>query len=357
MDHNATTPINKGNYSMDTKERELAFHSKLGSDWPEGYREYRKNWSLLAKNHIVSDYPLLVDIELSSICNLRCPMCYTITEEFKSKVNTKLMDYDLFTKIIDQISDHVPAIRLSYRGESLLHPYFIDCIKYAKARGICEVSTLTNGAKLDLSMYQKLHSAGLDWITMSVDGTGKTYESIRGPVKFDTIIQNLTDIANYRASNNVLKPVIKIQGIWPAIAENPQNYYDTFKDISDLVAFNPLIDYLSNDTEIDYVEDFVCPQQYQRLVIGADGVVMKCSNDEENTEIIDDANISTIYDIWHGKNLSCERTMQLQKHGFKQSDVCKKCYLPRATKDELVELSHGTISIPNYTKRSQQVGS
>ena len=67
MDHKSRTPINKGNYSMDTKERELAFHSKLGSDWPKEYNEYRENWSYLAKNHIVSDYPLLVDIELSSI--------------------------------------------------------------------------------------------------------------------------------------------------------------------------------------------------------------------------------------------------------------------------------------------------
>ena len=29
-------------------------------------------------------------------------------------------------------------------------------------------------------------------------------------------------------------------------------------------------------------------QQYQRMVIGADGLVMKCSNDEENIEIIGD---------------------------------------------------------------------
>ena len=68
-----------------------------------------------------------------------------------------------------------------------------------------------------------------------------------------------------------------------------------------MVAFNPLIDYLFNDVDIKYVENFTCPQQYQRLVIGADGIVMKCSNDEENLEIIGNINDETVHEIWHGK--------------------------------------------------------
>ena len=72
------TPIDKGNYSMDTTEREILFDKNRGSNWPIGYKKYRKQWSDLPKFNIVSEYPLLVDLELSSICNLKCPMCYTI---------------------------------------------------------------------------------------------------------------------------------------------------------------------------------------------------------------------------------------------------------------------------------------
>ncbi|MGO8484875.1 radical SAM protein, partial [Rhizobium leguminosarum] len=61
----------------------------------------------------------------------------------------------------------------------------------------------------------------------------------------------------------------------------------------DLVAFNPLIDYLGNDSDVQYLDNFTCPQQYQRLVIGAYGLVMKCSNDEENREVIGDATTET----------------------------------------------------------------
>ena len=93
-------PINKGNYSMDTKERDDEYEKKLSSGWEDGYKDYRKKWVDYAKNQITSDYPLLVDIELSSICNLKCPMCYTITDKFGEAVNTKRMDMDLFKKII-----------------------------------------------------------------------------------------------------------------------------------------------------------------------------------------------------------------------------------------------------------------
>ena len=114
-------PINKGNYSMDTPERDARFEKSKGSGWEKEYAEYRKNWVDYPRNFIVSEYPLLVDLELASVCNLRCPMCYTISPEFKQKVNTKLMDWELYTKLIDEVAGKVSALRLSLRGEAFLH--------------------------------------------------------------------------------------------------------------------------------------------------------------------------------------------------------------------------------------------
>ena len=152
MKNNKVIPINKGNYSMDTQERDLLFEKNRGSDWEEEYKEYRKNWTNFAKNKIVSGYPLLVDIELASICNLKCPMCYTISDTFKKLVNTKRMEFELYKKIIDEIAFKVPSIRLSLRGEATLNKNFVECISYAKKNGIKEVSTLTHGFKYHLTL-------------------------------------------------------------------------------------------------------------------------------------------------------------------------------------------------------------
>jgi radical SAM protein with 4Fe4S-binding SPASM domain len=350
-------PINKGNYSMDTAEREALFEQNRGIGWEHEYAEYRRNWSAFAKNQQVSEYPLLVDVELSSLCNLTCPMCYTITDEFKEQVNVTRMDWGLYRKIIDEIGGKVTAIRLSLRGEATLHAKFIEAIKYAKDHGIKEVSMLTHGGKLTLTYFHKMVEAGIDWITISVDGVGETYERIRKPLKFDDLLDKIKAIKQYKEEHNLKRPVIKVQGIWPAIAESgPDTYYNIFSPCTDLVAFNPLIDYLSNDTQIEYLEEFTCPQQYQRLVIGADGLVMKCSNDEENREVIGDIKQETVHQVWHGEKMQAVRNMHLQPRGFMQSAVCRKCYLPRKTEDEAAQVGERTFTVRNYAHRIQLIG-
>lgn len=349
-------PINKGNYSMDTPEREAQFERYRGEGWEAEYAEYRRKWVDLAKRQMISDYPLLVDVELASICNLKCPMCYTITEDFKKSVNTKLMDFELFKRIIDEIGGNVPAIRLSLRGEATLHPKFVQCIEYAKAKGIKEISALTHGGRLKPEFVDRIVQAGISWITISVDGVGETYEKIRKPIKFAEILENIKGIKRYKEERGLHKPVIKIQGIWPAIRENPQLYYDTFAPYVDLVAFNPLIDYLWNDTEIEYLENFTCPQQYQRLVIGADGLVMKCSNDEENREVIGDLNRESVHTVWHGEKMQRVRELHQRPRGFMESAVCRKCYLPRQTTDETATVGDRAFIVRNYVNRTQVIG-
>ncbi len=349
-------PINKGNYDMDTQERVDQFEINRSLGWEEKYREYRENWIKYPKEQYVAEYPLLVDIELSSLCNLKCPMCYTITDEFKSKVCTQLMKFNLFQKIVDEIAGKVPAVRLSLRGEATLHPDFISCIKYCKENGIGEVSFLTNASKLTKEYFIEIAEAGADWITVSIDGTGTEYEKIRTPLKFEDTLQKIKDIHEIKRNRGWKKPVIKIQGIWPSIKNNPSEYYNTFEPYTDLIAFNPLIDYLGKDEDIVYVDEFACPQIYQRLVIGSDGKVMLCANDEDGNYLLGDINLQSVYEIWHGERIN--KIRELHSLGkFKDVDVCRKCYLPRATEDsEHAFVNDREITIQNYINRTQVIG-
>jgi radical SAM protein with 4Fe4S-binding SPASM domain len=350
-------PINKGHFELDTRERHDAFQEKMSFGWEEEYKEYRRLWEELPKRREIRDYPLLVDLELSSICNLKCPMCYTITDEFKQKVKKGLMDFDLFKKVVDEIVGKVPALRLSLRGEPTLHPQFIESIAYAKSRGIQEVSSLTNGSKVTPEFFRQIAEAGLDWLTISVDGTDEEYENIRKPLKFSDTLQKLKYIKQYKDSNKFVKPVIKVQGIWPAIRPNPTRYYETLAPFTDLIAYNPLIDYLRKDSEIVYEENFACPQLYQRLVIGSDGKVMMCSNDEDSEMIIGNAYEQSVYEIWHSKKLNGIRKIHNQRDGFKTMHVCRACYYPRkAVPDERAMVGKREIWIENYVNRKQEVG-
>lgn len=350
-------PINKGHFDLDTPERTAAFSEKLARGWESGYEEYRRLWIDLAKRREVRDYPLLVDLELSSKCNLHCPMCYTITEEFLSKVDKKYMELDLFKKVVDEVAGKVFAIRLSLRGESTLNRHFIEAIAYAKQKGIREISTLTHGKKFTGDYLRKAVAAGIDWITISIDGTGDTYNRIRHPLTWEDTLGRLKEIKALKDELGVHKPVIKVQGIWPAIRENPTAYYKALEPFTDLIAYNPLIDYLHNDSEIIYEENFACPQLYQRLVIGSDGKVMMCSNDEDAQHPVGDAYEQTIHEIWRGDAMNKVRKLHSQKDGFKDLAVCRNCYYPRkAVPDETAMVDGRTIVIENYINRAQQVG-
>lgn len=123
-----------------------------------------------------------------------------------------------------------------------------------------------------------------------------------------------------------------------------------------MIAFNPLIDYLGKDEDIVYVDEFACPQIYQRLVIGSDGKVMLCANDEDGNYLLGDINLQSVYEIWHGERIN--KIRELHSLGkFKDVDVCRKCYLPRATEDsEHAFVNDREITIQNYINRTQVIG-
>ncbi|CAM2812387.1 radical SAM/SPASM domain-containing protein [Campylobacter hyointestinalis] len=351
-------PINKGHFNLDTEDRVKEFSKKMAVGWEENeYLTYRKEWEDFPKQKIIREYPLQVDLELSSACTLRCPMCYTITDEFKKNVKKSFMDFDLFKKIVDEIAGKVYALRLSWRGESSLHPKFIEAIAYAKDKGIKEVSFLTSGIKLNLDFFKQIVEAKADWITVSIDGVNEIYNSVRKPLKFEETLQKIKDIYNYKRERCIIKPTIKIQTIWPAIRNNPEEYYNTFKDITDLISFNPIIDYLGKDEDIIYEENFSCPQLYERVFVASNGLVHMCNSDEFGKLPIGDAYKESIYDIWHGEKLNKIRKLHSKQDGFKNLEMCKKCFYPRKMQvNEEAYVNNRRILIENYINRKQKIG-
>ena len=351
---------NKGHHTFDSQERINRFYALNSSGWEEQYKTYRYAWHNNPEQKIVPEYPLCLDLELSSACNLNCPMCYTTTQHFKENVSRKNMSFELFTRIVDEVAEHIPSLRLSWRGEPMLNPHFVQCVEYAKNAGIKEVSTLTNGTYLTIDLFEKISRAGIDNITVSIDGMLDEYDTIRAPLKFEDTYRKLLEIAYYKRSRKLIKPLIKVQGVWNAIQPDPDLYYSVFKPVTDMIAFNPLIDYLGKDSSelIQYEKNFFCPKQYQRLFIGSDGKASVCNADEYGSIDIGSANEQTIYEIWHGTKMSDFRAAQLKDQGFLQFDACRSCFYPREVSKVLSGSVEGRpIFVENYIGREQRIGS
>jgi len=98
----------------------------------KSHSDYRKAWD----DAYLTDppIPLNVDLELSSVCNSRCPFCLFGNPEWVKSLNGKMMPMDMAMSIIHECMDlGVPALKFQYRGESTLHPDFSDILYYARS--------------------------------------------------------------------------------------------------------------------------------------------------------------------------------------------------------------------------------
>ena len=161
-------------------------------------KPYRTNWVEFPRQRYMAQYPLDMDIEFSTVCNLHCSMCYTITEDFQKSVCRTFMEQGLFFKIVDEIGGKVPAVRLSLWGECMLHSHFTEFIRYCKEKGISEGSFLTNGSMIPEDYFKEVAIAGADWIIISFDRLYDTYESIRKSLKFEETFQKIKNICRIK---------------------------------------------------------------------------------------------------------------------------------------------------------------
>lgn len=353
--------LNRDQISFSSWQENLRFHYLRGQGHLHRYLFNRLVWHFYPRFHLVRDFPEHVDLELSAACNMQCPMCYTITEEFKSQVKKLLMERELWQKIVRECArGNVFSLRLSLRGEPTLHPDFVEAVRYAKDLGIKEVSTLTNGLRLTPEMFGELVAAGLDWLTISADGVGETYERIRRPARFSDLLKKLHLFKEIKRSRGSRKPVIKVQSVWPAIQEAPQEYYDTFRPLVDQVSCNQLVDYLWQDHRqgiIQYRPDFDCHVLYQRLTVGADGRVMLCVYDELCHHPIGNLGEQSLYEVWHGEALTRARRLHRQHAAIGHFEACQRCPLPREKEViSAVSLGGREVLIDRLAGRVQQVG-
>lgn len=114
--------------------------------------------------------PSRLFVEVTSRCNLRCPMCV------KHSGSQKSPEGDMTPELFESLGPafpHLDALILNGIGEPLLHPNLEDFIRLAKKSmpATSWVGFQSNGHLLDEARARSLVAAGLDRIFLSVDAT------------------------------------------------------------------------------------------------------------------------------------------------------------------------------------------
>lgn len=304
------------------------FESLTGSNQPDNaskeYLEYREAWQQYPKKFHLREIPLHLDIEASSLCNLRCTFCDKLPLLQKNQLGN--LSFDTFKKIMDQFSPEsgkrLWGLKLSYRGEPLINKDVPQMVKYAKERGVLDIYFNTNGMLLTEEMSRELILAHLDRISISIDGTNaEEYESVRIGAKLDTVLKNIQTLKRLREEYQVTYPKIRIQTVK---LENLdlEKYVKCWSEYADEVAAIDFKDESCRNTELR--GDWACPQLWQRMTIEWDGTIFGCNNDDLRGICLGNVNERSIYDCWHDEKLMKVRELHMQGKSYEVDD-CNGC--------------------------------
>jgi radical SAM protein with 4Fe4S-binding SPASM domain len=112
--------------------------------------------------------PLLVQVELTEACNVRCRFCYNSQ---KPRYNKHI--FEMLDTLAEQ---HVMQLTLT-GGEPLMHPDFFAILEKATAL-FPNVMILSNGALMTDEVVQRIADSGVMSVSISIHGDEATHENL-----------------------------------------------------------------------------------------------------------------------------------------------------------------------------------
>lgn len=123
--------------------------------------------------------PRLVSWNVTSACRLRCPHCYIDAGRPVSAGPDELSTSEGKT-LIDALARAGTRVLILSGGEPLLRKDLVDLVKYGRSKGL-RMGIGTSGTLLDFKCAEKLKSAGISSVAISLDSLRpSTHDRFRG---------------------------------------------------------------------------------------------------------------------------------------------------------------------------------
>ncbi|NLG03796.1 MAG: radical SAM protein [Clostridia bacterium] len=284
--------------------------------------------------------PFSIFIDTSSACNFRCEFCAAHAPTSTNKVKGKIMSFDLFKKIVDDMKafpDKIKIVRLAHLGEPLLNPLLPEMIQYMKDADVTDrIEIITNGSLLEPKLNEKLVNSGVDMIRISVEALDAiTYEQIvHYRIDFEKFVENIKDLFSRRKDGTTI--YIKIADISVDSPEKKKLFMDIFESYCDHIFIEHISpswpefesDLINNEQITMYGERVelveICSQPFYYMIIGPDGKVTPCCADWEKKLEYGNVCDQSLVSIWNGEEIRkfWRRMLKQKKKGI---DLCRVC--------------------------------
>jgi hypothetical protein len=152
----------------------------------------------------VGPLPSRMYIECTAACNISCfQSCCAPETGITRTRQAGMLDWDLFTRAVDEAGPSLVRIDFFNYGEAFLHKRAVEMCEYIKGKfPHIYLYTSTNGLALSEEKARRLVHSGIDEVTFSVDGASQdTYVKYRQRGNFDKALANLRAMADEKRTS------------------------------------------------------------------------------------------------------------------------------------------------------------
>lgn len=194
------------------------------------------------RRSILKSLPLVIHVESSSVCNLRCRNCPIGNGPGSSRNAPRMLTKELLTSIVTPLSRHALMIKFHIIGEPLTNPAIFDLVALATDHGLYS-SLSTNGTLITSESVDAMLSSGLNWISVCLDGLKQeTYSRFRIGGDVHRVQQAIAMITDAKRKRRLDRPWLNV-------------FVTTFRDVQ---------------PEIPEIEQFCREHRVDQLFLRAD---------------------------------------------------------------------------------------
>ncbi len=291
------------------------------------YVIYRYKFRIYPEKSILTDFPVYILIEPTSICNLRCKMCFQTDDYFSQKENMGFIDLDFYKSLIDQaVEGKSKALTMASRGEPLLNKNFDKMLEYAGGK-FFELKVNTNCMLLDENKAHMLLDSDITDLVFSIDSADKRqYENLRVGADFDKITQNIKQFNKIREKHYPNSNLVtRISGVKCSEEQDMDRFVKHWAGQVDSIAYVNCINRKdSYNNEISKAR-YRCKTLWNRMYIWWDGTCNPCDFDYKSNLKLGNAKEKSLKEIWNGSKMQELRLSHSKGERAKHHpcDVCE----------------------------------
>jgi radical SAM protein with 4Fe4S-binding SPASM domain len=293
------------------------------------WQAFRESYHQAQRLEGVAPFPLQLDFELNSTCQLKCGFCL----HSKVRVKRKEIAFPDFARIIDEGEQYgLVSIKLNYINELLLLRTLPEYIHYARRHGVLNIYFATNGLLLDQDYGRALIEAGVSKIMISLDAaTPETFEVMRNSHQFAEIVQNILGFIQLRNSLNLRFPLVRINFVQTRKnIHEVEQFVAMWEGVADMLGFQRQVQLPGTDDDllpsavIGDTSDFRCSFPFKLMVIDANGSILPCCTFSARPMAVGNIADMTIKQAWDSEAVRDLRETHL-KYGYASIPICKHC--------------------------------